>query len=109
MIEKIIQLGRRFNTWADESTAWGSRAINSEKFSQLLFVFVAFGGTWALAWNAHIFFPWLEKLIGLGPSDIDSVGKIRWRRMYSTGFCAPVIIYAIGHYGYSWWRKFADK
>lgn len=109
MIEKIIRLVKRFNTWADEATEWGSRAINAETFPQLLFVLAIFGGVWAFAWNSHIISPWLDGLVGLGPYDIVPPGKIRWRRMYSTAFCAPIIIYALTHYCYSLWRKAARK
>lgn len=109
MIEKIIELSKRFNAWADEATERGGRAISAETLPQILFVLAAFGGVWAFAWNGHIISPWLDSLVGLGPYDIDSPGKIRWRQMYSTAFCAPVITYAIGHYGYALFKRLTKK
>ena len=108
-LEKIKGLLRRFVTWDQGLRDRGGRAISAETFPQVLFVLAVFGGAWAFAWYGDVIGPWMAQALGLGPYDIDSPGKIRWRRMYSTAFCAPVIIYATGHYCYSCWRKFAAK
>lgn len=53
---------------------------------------VIFGGAWAIAWYAHIVFPWIESVLGWSPSTPDSEGKIRWRRIWSTAICLPGIL-----------------
>lgn len=53
---------------------------------------VIFGGAWAIAWYAHIVFPWIESVLGWSPSTPDSEGKVRWRRIWSTAICLPGIL-----------------
>ncbi len=63
-----------------------------ENFRSLLFMVGLFSAAWAFAWNAHIIGPWLDVFLGIGPHDIDSPGKVRWRRMWSTAICLPGIV-----------------
>jgi len=71
------------------------RMSRVETFGALVFSLILFGSGWAMAWYAHIFSPWLENLLGLGPYDIDTEGEIRWRRMWSTAICLPGIIASV--------------
>lgn len=106
MFKKLRELGRRVDAWGDRTQAEFIHQLTYvEKFSDLFKVLMIFGSGLLLGWYAHIFFPWLEHLLGLGPHDIDSLGKIRWRRMYSTALCAPPMLYAIARYAYNQWKK----
>lgn len=106
MIEQIKLLIAKFYKWDRGLTQRvNTKLIKVEKVSHLAVVLVFFGFTWIFAWNAHIIGPWIDHLLGTGPHDIDSIGKIRWRRIYSTAFCAPPIIYAIFRYAYNKWQK----
>ena len=106
MLKKLMDSFARFKEW---DRANGERTVNKhmhvEKFSSLILILAAFGSLWAITWYSHIFSPMLDSLLGLGPRSSDSIGKIRWRRMYSTAFCAPPIIYAILRYSYNQWQK----
>lgn len=68
------------------------RISNPSTHKDFLYGFLIFGGAWALAWNAHLIGPWVDQLMGWGPHDIDSEGKIRWRRMWSTAICLPALL-----------------
>ena len=92
------ELFNRFDAMAHRHTAFINRMMDVETFGALLLIVLFFGSIWAIAWHAHIVFPWLEALLGLGPYEIDSVRKIQWRRMWSTGICFPGIIVYIGLY-----------
>ncbi len=74
------------------------RMTHVETFGALAFMLALACFAWGLAWYGHIIFPWLENILGFGPSDIDSEGKIRWRRMWSTAICLPGILACIGLY-----------
>jgi hypothetical protein len=106
MLKKLMDSFARFKEWDRVNT---EKTVNKhmyvEKFSSFILILGFFGTTWAFAWYAHIIGPWVDQLLGLGPHDIDSIGKIRWRRMYSTAFCAPPIIYAIIRYSYTQCKK----
>lgn len=75
-----------------------SRLAKVETFGAFLFMIAFFSAGWAFAWNAHIVGLWLENLFGLGPYDADSLGKIEWRRMWSTAIFLPGIIFAAINY-----------
>lgn len=92
------ELFNRFDAMAHRHTAFMDRMINVETLGALGFMLALACSAWALAWYAHIVFPWLEALLGLGPYDIDSARKIQWRRMWSTAICLPGIIACIGLY-----------
>lgn len=68
------------------------RIGNPTTNKDFLLGFLIFGCAWALAWYAHIIFPWINSLMGWGPYDIDSARKIQWRRMWSTAICLPAMI-----------------
>lgn len=106
MIKKIKNSFARFKEWDRASSdRFTTKHMHVEKFSSLIIILIIFGSIWAFAWNAHIIGPWVDSLLGLGPHDIDSLGKIRWRRMYSTAFCAPPMLYAIIRYAYNQCKK----
>ena len=92
------ELFNRFDAMAHRHTAFMNRMINVETLGALVFMLTLACSAWALAWNAHIIFPWLEAMLGLGPYDIDSERKIQWRRMWSSAICLPGIIACIGLY-----------
>lgn len=69
-----------------------SRLARVETFGAMLTMIGLTAGAWALAWYGHIVGPWLDGVMGWGPHDIDSEGKIRWRRMWSTAICLPGIV-----------------
>ncbi len=74
------------------------RMTNVETFGALIFMLVLAFSAWGFAWYAHVIGPWVDSLMGWGPHDIDSAGKIRWRRIWSTAICLPGIIACIGLY-----------
>lgn len=93
---------RRFvDRMSEINQAYGrtmSRLAKVETFGAMVVMVALFAGAWAFAWYAHIIGPWLDGVMGWGPHDIDSAGKIRWRRMWSTAFCLPSIVLAILNY-----------
>lgn len=93
---------RRFvNRMSEINEAYGrtmSRLARVETFGAMLAMVVMTVGAWGFAWYAHIIGPWLDAVMGWGPHDIDSVGKIRWRRMWSTAICLPGIVAFVGLY-----------
>jgi hypothetical protein len=91
LYERMSRINQSYGAFMD-------RIANVETFDALVFGVLFLGGAWALAWYAHIIFPWLEHLLGLGPYDIDSARKIQWRRIWSTAICLPGIIACIGLY-----------
>lgn len=74
------------------------RIANVDTFGSLIFSICLFGACWAFAWYAHIIGPWVDSVMGWGPHDIDSMGKISWRRMWSTSICLPGILVSIALY-----------
>ncbi len=106
MFEKLKAIGRQFGAWDKRvKDNLVHKLTYVETFKDLIVVLAIFGSIWAFAWSAHIIGPWLDQLLGTGPHDIDSLGKIRWRRMYSTALCAPPMLYAILRYAYNQWQK----
>lgn len=93
---------RRFvDRMSEINQAYGrtmSRWAKVETFSAMLAMVSLLAGAWAFAWYAHIIGPWLDGLMGWGPHDIDSAGKIRWRHIWSTAICLPSIVLAILNY-----------
>jgi hypothetical protein len=81
------------------------RMTDVETFGSWVFGLTLLGTAWALAWYAHIFFPWLEHLMGFGPHDIDSAGKIRWRRIWSTAVCLPGMLFCTALYFRNLYRR----
>lgn len=81
----ITRVGDRYESFME-------RMSNVETFGSLVFGLVFLGSAWAFAWYGHIIGPWVDNLMGWGPHDLDSEGKIRWRRMWSTAICLPGII-----------------
>jgi hypothetical protein len=92
------KLFNRFDAMAHRHTAYVNRLMDVETFGSLMIIVCFFASVWAIAWYAHIVFPWLENLLGLGPYDIDSERKIQWRRIWSSAVCLPGIIASIGLY-----------
>ena len=88
----IRRLMERLDAAAHRHTAFMERMMNVETFGAVVFMVAFFGFIWAFAWYAHIIGPWVDNLMGWGPHDIDSEGKIRWRRMWSTAICLPGIL-----------------
>jgi len=93
---------RRFvDRMSEINQAYGrtmSRLAKVETFGAMLAMVGMTAGLWAFAWYAHIIGPWLDGVMGWGPHDVDSAGKIHWRRMWSTAICLPGIIAFIGLY-----------
>lgn len=109
MTGKLKQLVSRFDAFDQGFTDKVVRASNPETLSGLLVISAIFGSVWAFAWYGHIVGPWFESLFGLGPYDVDSAGKIRWRRIYSTALCAPVMALAVWRYAYFVLKKHNQK
>jgi hypothetical protein len=74
-------------------------------FGSLIFVLAFFSFAWAYAWNAHLIGPWLDQALHLSPSDLDTPGRVRWRRMWSTAICLPGILSAIYLYARNVWGR----
>lgn len=89
--DRIDAYGHRYTNFMDRMT-------NVETFGALVFMLTLAISAWAFAWYAHIIGPWVDNLMGWGPHDIDSEGKIRWRRMWSTAICLPGILACVGLY-----------
>ena len=85
----------RLDAAAHRHTAFMERMGKVETFGALVFSLFFFGLLWAFAWYAHIIGPWVDNLMGWGPHDLDSEGKIRWRRMWSSAVCLPGILLSI--------------
>jgi len=83
--ERMSQINQRYGIFMD-------RMMNVETIGALIFIVTFLGSAWAFAWNAHVIGPWVDNLMGWGPHDIDSEGKVRWRRMWSTAICLPGIL-----------------
>lgn len=95
MIRRLLERMSRINQ------GYGSfieRVSSVETLGALVFMLTIACSLWGFAWNAHIVGPWIDILMGWGPHDIDSAGKIRWRRIWSTAICLPGIIASIGLY-----------
>ena len=95
----------RIDAYGHSYTNFMDRMTNVETIGALVFMLTLAFSAWALAWYAHIFFPWLENLMGLGPYDLDSEAKIRWRRIWSTAICLPGIIACVGLYVRNWRQR----
>lgn len=92
---------RIMNRMSEINMAYGrtmSRLAKVETFGAMVAMVCLLAGAWAFAWYAHIIGPWLDAVTGWGPHDIDSEGKIRWRRMWSTAICLPGISLALLNY-----------
>ena len=74
------------------------RISNPSTHRDFLYGLLMISAFWAFAWNAHLISPWVDQLMGWGPHDIDSVGKIRWRRMWSTALCFPGLLFLANLY-----------
>ena len=96
---------KRFDDHCRRMTDFMDRMTNVETVGALVFMLTLAISAWSLAWYAHIFFPWLENLMGLGPYDLDSEAKIRWRRIWSTAICLPGIIACVGLYVRNWRQR----
>ncbi len=95
MIRRIVERMSEINQ------AYGrtmSRLAKVETFGAMLLMVAMTAGAWGFAWYAHLIVPWLDGVMGWGPHDIDSEGKIRWRRMWSTAICLPGIVAFVGLY-----------
>ncbi len=107
MIRKIVQWFKKFDEWDKNLTRkLVEDTFQLETFRQ--FFKVIFLPTIALlfAWNAHIIGPYIDSVLGTGPHDIDSYGKIVWRRIYSSALCGPMIAYAIVRFSYNLWKRY---
>jgi hypothetical protein len=91
LYERMCRIGQRYDDFIE-------RMSSVETLGALVFMLTLACFAWAFAWNAHIIGPWVDNLMGWGPHDIDSAGKIRWRRIWSTAICLPGIIASIGLY-----------
>lgn len=94
LYEAITRLGDRYESFME-------RMAKVETVGALVFSLFFFGLLWAFAWYAHIIGPWVDNLMGWGPHDLDSEGKIRWRRMWSSAVCLPGILLSIFLYARS--------
>jgi len=84
MWRHVIEAFRRH----DQRMASRTERISNPTTDRDFFLgFLMLGGIWALAWYAHIVFPWIESVLGWAPSTPDSEGKIQWRRVWSSAFC----------------------
>jgi hypothetical protein len=91
LYERMCRIGQGYDDFIE-------RMSSVETLGALVFMLTLACIGWAFAWNAHIIGPWVDNLMGWGPHDIDSAGKIRWRRIWSTAICLPGIIASIGLY-----------
>jgi TRAP-type C4-dicarboxylate transport system permease small subunit len=102
MIRKLLLdlrlLWERFVAHERRMTARRDQLAKVETFGAMVVMVAMIATAWAFAWYAHIIGPWLDGVMGWGPHDIDSPGKIRWRRMWSTAICLPGIVLAILNY-----------
>jgi hypothetical protein len=102
MIRKLLLdlrlLWERFVAHERRMTARMDQLAKVETFGAMVAMVAMTAAAWAFAWYAHIIGPWLDGVMGWGPHDIDSAGKIRWRRMWSTAICLPGIVAFIGLY-----------
>lgn len=102
MIRKLFLNSRllwvRFNAHEQRMTARMNQLAKVETFGAMLLMVAMLAGLWAFAWYAHIIGPWVDAVMGWGPHDIDSAGKIRWRRIWSTAICLPGIVAFVGLY-----------
>lgn len=89
MWRRLVEAFRRHDQRMTERMARISNPTTNKDFVLGL---VIFGGAWAIAWYAHIVFPWIESVLGWSPNTPDSEGKIRWRRIWSTAICLPGIL-----------------
>ena len=89
------RLMERLDALGHKHTAFMDRMARVETFGALVFGLALLGFAWGFAWYAHIIGPWVDNLMGWGPHDIDSEGKVRWRRMWSTAICLPGILVII--------------
>lgn len=110
MITRIKQWLKAFDTWDNDLLQrWVSYTANPTTTKQLLAVIVPFGLGWAFLAYAHILGPWIDMVLGTGPHDPDTDGKIIWRRMWSSALCGPVIAYALLRYCYNRWKNRTKK
>jgi hypothetical protein len=89
--DAVTRVGDRYESFME-------RMARVETLGALVFSLIFFGLLWAFAWYAHIIGPWVDNLMGWGPHDTDSEGKVRWRRMWSTAVCLPGILASIWLY-----------
>lgn len=86
---------KHFEAHSERMNQRMERRARLETLGDVTFWVLAFGLFWTFAWNAHIIGPWVDSLMGWGPHDIDSEGKIRWRRIWSTAICLPGIVFSV--------------
>ena len=102
MISWIKHLGKKYIALDTAITLGLVNSLNQMKtLRQLLIVVIPFGLGWAFIAFAHVIGPWVDTLLSLGPHDIDSAGKIRWRRIWSSVLCGLIITYAIIKFSYN--------
>lgn len=102
MIKKIINFFKAINEWGDYTQRKFVENATQLCYWPQFFMLIAFAGIpWLFAWNAHHISIWLDITFGLGPHDIDSAGKVAWRRTWSTALCAPVIVYTVCKFTYN--------
>jgi hypothetical protein len=110
MIKKIVQWFKNFDEW-DKNLTRGlvEDTFQLETFGQFLRVVLPFALGWLLFWNGQHVGPFLDAVFGTGPHDLDSYGKIVWRRIYGSILCGPFITYAVIRYGYNLWKRSRDS
>lgn len=94
----IQELWNRFKAHDQRVTAFLDRQAKVESFGALVIMLALVVAAWAFAWYGHIIGPWMDRVLGLGPHDLDSAGKIRWRHIWSTAVCVPSIVVFVGLY-----------
>jgi hypothetical protein len=96
MIRKVIDFFKAINAWGDYTQRKFVISMEQlESWKQFFLVLAVFGIPWLYAWNMHHIVQWTETALGFGPYTPDTYGKIVWRRIWSSAFCAPFITYAI--------------
>jgi hypothetical protein len=88
IVQKFLALDERLTRTFDGSF------YQMATLKQWLIIIIPFGSFWVFASFAHVIGPWLDALLNIGPHDIDSPGKVLWRRIWSSLLCGPVIGYA---------------
>lgn len=105
-MKRIADFFKGVNDWGDRTQHIFTQSFaQMETPKQLLIVIVPFGLGWAFIAYAHVVGPWVDTLLNLGPHDIDSAAKIRWRKIWSSALCGPIIAAAIVKFLYNHFKR----
>lgn len=89
--EKFSELSRKYEIFL-------LKAADPKSLKFLFISITIFFLFLTLGWYGHIIWPWIDLQFGLGPHDIDSADKIRWRRIWVSSICVPGIVGVIAIY-----------